>query len=351
LEKELIAIATSIPSTLGGGNHGHAGVITEAAKYIIMTGETAFVNPVNLGVYPAGLLVNAIQRTRAREEAIHKELFAEYEIFKGVEQGLKNTIQGAVAVEADYLLEIEDKTLRFLNQMHRQMIDHLCNRGGALDFADTQTLLADRDQERNLSEVPQLYFNRVAKAMQGLTRAGINLDQNERRDMALFYLKATGEFDAAVREWEARPAINKTWVDIKSFILTEYLKENEQNKLTEKQFKTNAIEEQAVATEELIITLTENHTRSMEALVRSMTETMKEMMALVKTDDKQTINANNGTSEEEKKKKDKKRQKYNDSPVCKNCGKNHPSKPEDKCWELEKNKKFYPANWKLSKST
>jgi hypothetical protein len=34
LEKELIAIAATIPTTLGGGNHGHAGLIVEPAKYL-----------------------------------------------------------------------------------------------------------------------------------------------------------------------------------------------------------------------------------------------------------------------------------------------------------------------------
>ncbi len=61
-------------------------------------------------------------------------------------------------------------------------------------------MLAERDSEWDASEVPQIYFNRVEKAMQGLTRAGINSDLNERQDMALFYLKSSGEFDAAVRE-------------------------------------------------------------------------------------------------------------------------------------------------------
>jgi hypothetical protein len=40
LEKELIAISASIPSTLGGRNHGHAGVIAEPAKYSLMIDET-----------------------------------------------------------------------------------------------------------------------------------------------------------------------------------------------------------------------------------------------------------------------------------------------------------------------
>ena len=348
LKKELIAIAASIPTTLGGGNHGHAGIIVEPAKYLVMTGGTAFAPPANPGVYPAGLALNAAAGTRAREEAIHKELVAQYEIYKGVEQGLKDIIQEAV--EADYLLKIEDETLGFLNQTPRQMLDHLRNRGGTLDFADTKTLLAERDAEWNISEVPQLYFNRVEKAMRGLTRAGINSDLNERRDMALFYLKATGEFDAAVREWESKPAVDKTWTNIKAFISSEYSKENKQSKLTARQFKINAIEEQAEVTEELIHALTEKHTKQMEDLIRSTNEAMKEMMALIKAE-KGTSNGNKETSEEKKKKREEKRQKYNAAPTCKNCGKKHPSKPEDECWELEKNAASRPTNWKSSKNT
>ena len=271
LERELIAIAASIPTGLGGGNHGHAGLIVEAAKYLAMT-QVEFTIPPNPGIYPAGLAANAAAGTRARAEAEHKEEVAQYEILKGVEQALKDIILDAV--EHDYLLEIEDDTLGFLNQTPRQMIDHLKARGGALDFADTKTLLSERDTEWDLSENPQVYFNRVEKAVKALTRAGITSDMNERRDMALYYFKASGEFDAAVREWENKAAADKTWINIKTFIATEYARENKQNKLTSKQFKANLIEDQAEATEELIATLTEKHTRQMETLIKSTTDAM-----------------------------------------------------------------------------
>jgi hypothetical protein len=315
LEKELIAIAASIPTALGGGNLGHAGIIVEPEKYLIMTGGINFEPPGNPGVYPAGLALNEAAGTRAREEAL---LVAQYEIYKGVEQGMKDIIQDAV--EADYLLKIEDEALGFLNQTPRQMLNHLRNRGGALDFADTKTLLAERDTEWNVSEVPQLYFNRVEKAMQGLTRAGINSDLNERRDMVIFYLKATGEFDAAVREWEAKPAADKTWANIKSFISTEYAKENKQNKLTARQFKANSIEQQAEATEEIINALTEKHTEQMENLIKSTTEAMKKMMELVQSSNKGNNN-NKASMGDKKKKREEKRQKYNSAHVCKHCNK------------------------------
>jgi hypothetical protein len=58
----------------------------------------------------------------------------------------------------------------------------------------------------------------------------------------------------------------------------------------------------------------------------------------------------NLTDEEKKKKRDEKQKKYNKTPICTHCGKKLPSKKEDKCWELEKNKASHPATWKLLKS-
>jgi hypothetical protein len=63
---------------------------------------------------------------------------------------------------------------------------------------------------------------------------------------------------------------------------------------------------------------------------------MKKMMALVKTE-KGANNDSKSSSNEKKKKREEKRKKYNDTPVCKHCGKKHPAKVEDECWELDKN--------------
>ena len=347
LEKELIAILANIPTTLGGGNHGHAGILMEPARYLLTTG-VPFNNPANPGNYPLTVAGNAAAGVRARAEAEHKEEVREYETFQGVIQATKDIF--LEAVDHEYLLEIEDEILGFLNQTPTDMLNHLRNRGGALDFADTKTLLAERDGEWDASEVPQLYFNRVEKAIQGLTRAGINSDLNERRDMALYYLKASGEFDAAVREWENKPAVNKTWQNIKTFISTEHAKENKQNKLTAKNFKANMIEEQAEATEELIAALTEKHTQQIKSLIKSNTEAMKQMMSLIKNDRKEPGDKKQ-PDEEKKKKREERRQRFNDAPVCKHCGKKHPTKKEDECWELEANKASRPVNWKSSKST
>jgi hypothetical protein len=108
----------------------------------------------------------------------------------------------------------------------------------------------------------------------------------------------------------------------------EYTKENKQNKLTAKHFNANALQKQAKATEELIALLTDTHTKQMVNLVKTTTKAMKEMMLLIK--ESKTLNVS-ATNAEKKKIRSKKQKKYNEAPVCKHCGRNHPYKAEDKC--------------------
>jgi hypothetical protein len=88
-----------------------------------MTRGTIFVNPVHPGIYPAGLAANAAAGTGATAEAVHKEQIAQFKIFAGVEQALKDIIHEAV--NHDYLLEIKDDTWGFLNQTRRSIINRL----------------------------------------------------------------------------------------------------------------------------------------------------------------------------------------------------------------------------------
>jgi hypothetical protein len=74
LEKELSSIAANIPTALGGGNHGHAGIIVEPTKYLVMMGVTVFVNPVHPGIYPAGLAAKAAKHVQWQKQCTKNRL-------------------------------------------------------------------------------------------------------------------------------------------------------------------------------------------------------------------------------------------------------------------------------------
>jgi hypothetical protein len=55
LKEELIAITASIPSVLGGGMNGHAGMLLSDINYATMAPGSLFVVPVSPGVYLVGV--------------------------------------------------------------------------------------------------------------------------------------------------------------------------------------------------------------------------------------------------------------------------------------------------------
>jgi hypothetical protein len=184
----------NIATTLGGGNYGHVGIIMEPTENSTMSGGITLADSLNPDFYPATLAATAAAGSRAKAEAEHKELMNQYKTFQGVCLGTKDLI--LEAVDYKYLIKIENETLRFLNKTPKQMLEHLLDRGGALNFANTKNLIAKRDREWNINKNPQIYFNRVEKAMKSLAQNGINSDLNKRRDMTLYHLKATGGLDA-----------------------------------------------------------------------------------------------------------------------------------------------------------
>ena len=96
----------------------------DTARYLEIAG-VPFNNPANPGNYPANIAGNVAAGVQATAEAEHKEEVREYETFQGVIQATKDII--LEAVDNEYLLEIEDEILGFLNQTPRQMLDHLQN--------------------------------------------------------------------------------------------------------------------------------------------------------------------------------------------------------------------------------
>lgn len=341
LEEELIAVASSIPTRLGGGNNGHAGMLLSAIDYENLAPGTPFENPANPGIYPAGV-TNA---NRPRLEAEHKELMKEFQTFVGVGLGLKDLIQRAI--EDDFLLELKQERVAYLNVTPIQMVTHLRTRWGTVDYVDITALMAECDHPWSVAEVPTVYFNRVEKAVKQLARAGVTWDTRAMMNKALKSFKDAGDYDAPVREWEARPVVDQTWANLKTMMCTEYARTHRQDAVTAKATghasANNIMEQYATATEELIENLTEKHSKQIEALIKSNTEAMAQLIT--------TLKATQAASEPKVPKTQSEKhkawvEKCKNATTCPHCKKIHPNRTHAQCWELEANASKRPANWK-----
>ncbi len=98
--------------------------------------------------------------------------------------------------------------------------------------------------------------------------------------------KDAGDYDTAVRKWDARPLAPQTWANLKTMMCMEYAKTHRQDgvsaQATGHASTHNIMEEYAAATEELIENLTDKHAKQIEALIKSNTETMAKLIKLLK---------------------------------------------------------------------
>ena len=347
LEEELIAIAATITTSLGGGNNGHAGMLISDLDYAAFAPGTPFVPPANPGVYPIG----ATNATRARMEAEHKEQVKQFETFVGVSMGLKDLIQQAI--DKDYLLELKQERVAYLNVTPLQMITHLRSRWGTVDFVDISALITECDAPWNVAEVPQVYFNRVEKAVKQLAKASINIDRMAMMNKALKCFKDCGNFDPAIREWEARPAATQTWDNLKNLMTTEYSRAHRQDTTSARAAgygsANNIVKELADATEEIIANLTDKHAQQIEALVKSNNDILAKLTAALANNAAPPAPAAASAATQSEKRK-KWIEKCKNAKVCVHCKKKHPNRTDDKCWELEANAATRPAGWTSAKT-
>ena len=88
LKRELVKIEASVSTTLGGGKHGHVGLIVPEDEYVKFSHEKkTFDIPAHPGLYPETLSSTAT--TRMKQLAQHEAKLAEFEVCMGVVSGLK----------------------------------------------------------------------------------------------------------------------------------------------------------------------------------------------------------------------------------------------------------------------
>ena len=86
--------------------------------------------------------------------------------------------------------------------------------------------------------------------------ANIQIDERAMMVKALKCFKDAGDYDAPIREWEARPVAAQTYSNLKIMMSMEYSKLNHQDSTTARatgHALANAMEQYAQATEELVL--------------------------------------------------------------------------------------------------
>ena len=349
LTLELSNALGSVATTLGGGEHGHVGMIIDRAEYVTFSRNAEeFLAPTNPGAYPTNPNADAV--VREQQIAEHKAKQDEFATHQAVEAFTRQAI--AKAVEPEWLAEIKSDTMGYNHLTPKQMLAHLFTVGGTLDHLDVTQLMSHLLQEWDGIEAPAAYFAKGDRFERQLLKAGQQKNPELRLAFALTHFEKTGEFEPAIREWKALPATNKSFANFRVYIQKEFSERRKHDKSTagsvgrgiansviDKQVdEMERLEAHALLLAELANTLAEQNQKQLKELMAEFTKTLKTK------DSPQPSNQTGGGGNQNGDGKGKQKKK------CPHCGLVVYHKPE-KCFELEANASKRPEGWKSKKET
>jgi len=190
LTSELGAMLNTVPTTNGGDNHRHIGMIFNDKEYITSsTSATPFTVPKNQGPCPTSVSSDKVDQLQQIAE--HKQLIIKCETFQGCLQATRAKI--IQALDPEWLAGLRSKLLGFTHCTPIKMLTHLCSNCATLNDVDVQELISIMDSTWNPTENTDTKFKRDDKIKQQIVKVGIPADPQHA-------VKHAGNFNPAIRK-------------------------------------------------------------------------------------------------------------------------------------------------------
>ena len=212
LKDQLKANAASIPTTLGGGNHGYLSLILSPAAYATIS-PTAFVEPAYPGQHPAIPAGTNAANTSAIIRR-HTEDTRQWREFKNVSTALKNQLLSAV--DDIYVRALRDRHVGYMNQSIRNLLTHLFNNYGNI----TQLELEDSDTKIRALWDPNSPFDCLVQQLEDgqdyADDGGQPYTADQLLRIAYTLIFKTGLYFEDCKAWNVKPNNEKTWTNFKA---------------------------------------------------------------------------------------------------------------------------------------
>ncbi|KAL7476306.1 hypothetical protein ACHAW6_002177 [Cyclotella cf. meneghiniana] len=139
LTRECRALLATLPTTNGGGDHGHIGMILKDSEYTsFSTGSNSFIVSKNPGPIPSTVSTNEVDCLRQLAE--QKQHIIEYETYQGCLQATRMKI--IQAIDPEWLTGLCSKCLGFTHRTPIEILNHLRSNSATLDDVDIQELIS-----------------------------------------------------------------------------------------------------------------------------------------------------------------------------------------------------------------
>jgi hypothetical protein len=211
LRQELYANVRGITSDLGGGQHGHLGLLMPAADYLALPGAAAYILPPTRPALPLYVGTAAVREEAA---ARYKLQLGEYNDAHGLKEQLMKML--IVAIPPLYLTTLEDDDLGLALVTPQQILSHLLSEFAAIKADDLEANLSTMKAPWDPSTDLELVFARAHKCHRFAISGGDPISDPAYIRILLEVFTESGVFTRALEDWRAKDDADHTTANLKT---------------------------------------------------------------------------------------------------------------------------------------
>jgi len=290
LVNQLKANARSVHTTLGGGQHGHLGLVLSPQQYSLLSPHP-YLRPQRPPplVIPAYQLPHVVQTEQAR----HTEAVRLFNECNNVERALRQQI--VKAVDDSYLTALRNRQTNTIDVSIPVILDYLFSNNGRV----TPAML--HHEEKLVKEMfydpthpVDVIFNKLEDLSDLSAAARANFSEQQLINIAYVILNNTGKYQQYFREWTRFQPDQKTWANFKTHFRQAHqeLKEAGDLQLRDTQFNSANLVQEVIDGVQSVLTPSENtvndqtndviqHMANNAAHQQMMPQMMAQMMELL----------------------------------------------------------------------
>ena len=183
--------AASLPTMLGGGKHGHIGIIMTPRLYTTLA-NTPYDSPPNPGITPTHA-IGALAEIRQKNFLVHKEERRILYNRQTMEDALKSIIINAV--DEVYIGELRNKYTGYLGITARDLLDHLLDRYGKITPADVEECKKQTNKPINATQAIDIDFKRINNTVQYAANGNVAFKMEQILQTAYHAVSFTGYYN------------------------------------------------------------------------------------------------------------------------------------------------------------
>ena len=211
LKKQLQANAQSVSSDLGGGAHGHLGLVLTPTEYATVS-DIAYTMPAHPGSLTIPRNTDAVEAVRRRDA--HQERIRKFREATDVQKALIRQI--VASIDGHYIDELRNATTNTITKTIPEILQHLFDNFSDVTSHDIQQA-EDKIRQYfwNIAEPPMSFYHLIEELQTLATAAKIPRTETQMINYGIDILQKTGDMEKGLLDWFEKPANQHTWQNFK----------------------------------------------------------------------------------------------------------------------------------------